>query len=100
MTRYQLSPQAHDDLFDIWIYIAQDNPAAADRVQEAVYTACEFLANSPLAGTIRKDLTALPVRFWPVSPFPNYLIVYDPEAKPLRIIRFLHAARSVRSILR
>lgn len=36
MTRYLLTPQAFDDLFDIWSYIAQDNPAAADRVEEAV----------------------------------------------------------------
>jgi len=44
MTRYQLTPQALDDLFDIRSYIAQDSPAAADRVEEAIYLACERLA--------------------------------------------------------
>ncbi len=52
MTRYQLTPQALDDLFDTWSYIAQDSPAAADRVEEAIYLACERLAGSPMIGTI------------------------------------------------
>lgn len=99
MNRYQFTPQALDDLFDIWSYIAQDNTAAADRVEEAIYLSCELLAKSPLAGTLRKDLTSLPVRFWVVPPFPNYLLVYDPEAKPLQIIRILHGARNIPSIL-
>jgi toxin ParE1/3/4 len=99
MTRYRFTPQALDDLFDIWSYIAQDDVAAADRVEEAVYGACELLARSPLAGTVRKDLTSLPVRFWLATAFPNYFIVYDPEAKPLEVVRILHRARNIRSIL-
>lgn len=47
MTRYQFTPQALDDLFEIWSYIAQDNPAAADRVEQAIYGACELLAGAP-----------------------------------------------------
>lgn len=99
MSQYQFTPQALDDLFEIWSYIAQDNPAAADRVEEAIYQACELLAKSPLAGTIRKDLTSLPLRFWIIPPFPNYFLVYDPEAKPLQVIRILHRARNIPSIL-
>ncbi len=99
MSRYQFTPQAVADLFDIWSFIAQDNPTAADRVEEAVFRACDFLAESPLAGRIRKDLTSLPVRFWVVQPYSSYLIVYDPEKKPLRIIRILHGARDLPSIL-
>jgi plasmid stabilization system protein ParE len=99
MTRYRFTPQALNDLFDIWSYIAQDSPEAADRVEEAIYDACELLARSPLAGTVRKDLTSLPLRFWLAPQFPNYFIVYDPEAKPLEVIRILHRARNIRSII-
>lgn len=99
MTRYLFTPQALDDLFDIWTYIAQDNLDAANRVEEEIYNSCELLANSPLAGTVRKDLTSLPVRFWLVPSFPNYFIVYDPETKPLQIIRILHRARNIRSVI-
>ncbi|MGA7289244.1 MAG: hypothetical protein WBX02_14175 [Terriglobales bacterium] len=46
-----------------------------------------LLADSPFAGRVRKDLTPLPVRFWVVHPYSKYLIVYDPEKKPLQIVR-------------
>jgi toxin ParE1/3/4 len=100
MSSYQFTPQAVADLFDIWSFIAQDNPTAADRVEDAIFRACDFLAESPLAGRIREEFTPLPVRFWVVQPYPNYLIVCDPEKKPLRIIRILHSARDLPSILR
>jgi plasmid stabilization system protein ParE len=99
MSSYQFTPQALGDLLDIWSFIAQDNLTAADRVAEAILGACDFLADSPLAGRIRKELTPLPVRFWVVQPYSNYLIVYDPEKKPLQIIRILHGARDLPSLL-
>jgi plasmid stabilization system protein ParE len=82
MSRYQFTPQATRDLFDIWSFIARDNPDAADRVEAAVLRACDLLSDSPLAGRTRKDVTPLPLRFWVVYPYSNYLIVYDPEKKP------------------
>ena len=100
MSSYQFTPQAVADLFDIWSFIARDNSTAADRVENAVFRACDFLAEAPLAGRMRKELTPLPVRFWVVQPYPNYLIVYDPEKKPLRIIRILHNARDLPALLR
>ena len=100
MSSYQLTPQAVDDLFEIWSYIASDDPAAADRVEEAVYDACALLADNPLAGRIREDLTALPLRFWVVQPYRNYWIVYDPDSRPLQVIRVLHGARDLPRLLR
>jgi plasmid stabilization system protein ParE len=100
MTRYQFTPQATDDLFEIWKYIANDNLEAANRVDQAVQAACEFLAAAPLAGRVREDLTALPLRLWLVPPYRNYWIVYDPNTSPLQIIRILHAARDIPSILK
>jgi plasmid stabilization system protein ParE len=41
-------------------------------------------------------LTSLPVRIWIIPRYPNYVVVYDPAAKPLRIIRLLHGAREIR----
>jgi len=100
MSKYQFTPQAVADLFDIWSFIAEDNPAAADRVEEAVFRACDFLADSPFAGRTRKDLTPLPLRFWVVQPYSSYLIVYHAEKKPVQIIRILHTARDLPSVLR
>jgi plasmid stabilization system protein ParE len=100
MNGYEFTPQATDDLLDIWTFIARDNLEAADRVERAVFRACDLLADSPRAGRVREDVTQLPVRFWVVHPYPNYLIVYDPETKPLKIIRILHGARDLPSVLR
>lgn len=99
MSKYQFTPQAANDLADIWDFIAGDKLQAADRVEAAIFRACDLLADSPLAGRVRSDLTSLPVRFWVVHPYPNYLIVYDPEKKPLRIIRILHGARDLPAVL-
>jgi antitoxin ParD1/3/4 len=99
MASYRFTPEATRDLLDIWDFIAQDNIQAAEQVEAAVFRACEFLVDSPLAGRIRKDLTLLPLRFWPVQPYTNYLIVYDQAQKPLQIIRILHGARDIPSLL-
>jgi antitoxin ParD1/3/4 len=99
MSKYQFTPQAERDLLDLWSFIARESPDAADRVEAAIFRACDFLADSPFAGNTRKDLTPLPLRFWVVQPYSNYLIVYDPAKKPLQVIRILHGARDLRPIL-
>ncbi|HEX3093237.1 MAG TPA: type II toxin-antitoxin system RelE/ParE family toxin [Candidatus Angelobacter sp.] len=99
MIAYQFTSLAIEDLFEIWSYIARDNPEAANAVEEAIYRACALLANAPLAGRIRPDLTHLPLRFWFVQPYRNYVIVYDPSTKPLQIIRVLHGARNISTLL-
>jgi plasmid stabilization system protein ParE len=84
---------------EIWSYIAGDNLEAANRVEGAIYSACALLAENPLAGRIREDLTAWPVRFWLVQPFENCWIVYNHDTKPLQVIRILNPARDIASLL-
>jgi plasmid stabilization system protein ParE len=95
MSLYLLTPQAEEDLYDIWSYIAQDSLDAANRVETEIYGACAFLASTPQAGHVRLDLTNLTVRFWTLPHFSNYVVVYDPASHPLRIIRILHGARDI-----
>jgi plasmid stabilization system protein ParE len=97
---FRFTPQAIDDLFEIWNYIARDNLAAADRVESAVYEACALIADAPLRGQIREDLTTLLLRFWTLPRFPNYTVVYDPATVPVQIIRILHGRRDVKRILK
>jgi|SRR5271165_681847 len=94
MSHYRLTPEAEEDLFQLWAYIARDNLDAANRVEAAVYEACDFLASHPFAGRLRADLAGGFVRFWAVSRFSNYLIVYKPASRPLAIVRILHGART------
>jgi plasmid stabilization system protein ParE len=96
---YRLTPSAENDLFEIWSYIARDSTDAANRVEEAIYDACRLLAGSPNVGQVRPDLTQRTLRFWTVSSFKNYVIIYDAEIRPLRILRILHGARNLRVLL-
>jgi plasmid stabilization system protein ParE len=80
--------------------MAGDDPAAANRVEEAIYTACAFLCDHSRAGRVREDLTALPLRFWLVRPYRNYWIVCNPATKPLQVIRIIHGARDIPHVLK
>jgi plasmid stabilization system protein ParE len=54
------------------------------------------VAKQPGIGYFRTDLADRRHRFYLVHP---YLIVYRSESKPLQVIRVLHAARDVQSLL-
>lgn len=100
MSAYLLTPLAKADIFDIWAYIAENSEPAADRVEQAIYDACAFLAQGPLRGHTRPDLTARSLRFWTLSRYPNYTVVYRPETAPLQIVAVLHGKRNIRRILK
>jgi plasmid stabilization system protein ParE len=63
MSVFVLTPLARADIFDVWAYIAEDSETAADRVEQAIYDACAFLAEGPLRGRSRLDVTARQLRF-------------------------------------
>jgi plasmid stabilization system protein ParE len=56
MKSYVLTPAAIQDLQEIRSYIADDNPAAARRVLEALRKAIRSLAKQPGTGHMRQDL--------------------------------------------
>lgn len=64
---------------------------------EEIQKAVEMLARNPDLGHIRKDLTSKPVRFWPIY---SYLIIYDPAARPLEIVRVLSGYRDLAKLLK
>ncbi|MGO8757996.1 MAG: type II toxin-antitoxin system RelE/ParE family toxin [Terracidiphilus sp.] len=96
---YVLTPRALDDLDEIWRYIAADNETAATRVESAILGACKLLARNPLIGSKRREVTSLPVRFWVVTRYPNFIVVYRPETAPLEVISVLHAKRNIKRLI-
>jgi plasmid stabilization system protein ParE len=58
-----------------------------------------LLAEGPLRGHAREDLTKHPLRFWTVQPYPNHIIVYHRKTDPLQIIPILHGTRIIAAIL-
>jgi len=86
------SPIAESELEDILDYIAQESGSLS--ITEAVLAdfrkAFDKLVQTPLMGREREDLTGIGPRWWRIH---SYLVIYDPAAKPLRIIRIIHGAR-------
>ena len=64
--------RADEDLIEIWLHIAADNPPAADRLLDRLSAACNTVAVNPLLGPARPDLAA-GLRYFIVS---AYLILY------------------------
>jgi len=100
MSFYVLTPLAKADIFNIWSRIADDNEDAADRVERALYDACAFVAEAPMRGHSRPDLTNRSLHFWTLTRYPNYTVVYRPDTKPLEIVAVIHGKRNTRRVLK
>lgn len=87
----QRTAQAEEDLIEIWIYIAQDNPVAADRVLDDIEERFHALADNPLMGRLRPDI-ASELRYFTVG---KYLILYRTVSNGVQIVRVVHGARDL-----
>jgi plasmid stabilization system protein ParE len=97
---FQLTKRAIEDLEEIWRYIAEDSVRAADRVEAVILRSCGRLSHFPKLGSKRSEITPLPVRFWTVTRYPNFIIVNRPETIPLQVIAILHGKRNLETLLR
>jgi toxin ParE1/3/4 len=88
--------RANDDLDAIWLHIAEDNLAAAERLIRAMEAAEDQLGLYPELGQARPDL-APGLRHWPVG---SYLILYRIDHDAVTIVRVLHGARDLPSAFR
>lgn len=82
---------ADDDLIDIWLGIAQDDPAAADRVLDAIELRWQQLARHPGSGVAREDIGP-GIRHLVAG---RYLTLYRVAANRIEIIRVLHGRRKI-----
>lgn len=90
----QRTEQADEDLMDIWAYIAQDNPRAADRLSDEIESKFILLAEQPYLGPARPDI-APELRYFPVG---NYLILYREIAEGIEVARVIHGARRLSNL--
>jgi plasmid stabilization system protein ParE len=97
---FQLTPQASEDLEAIWSFIARESMDAANRVEDAILDACNLLAQNPLLGSRRASFSERPLRFWAVTQYPNYIVVYRPESVPLRVVAVIHGKRQIAAVLK
>ena len=89
MPLIQRTAQADEDLIDLWVYIAQDNPKAADHLLDEFENKFALLSEQPRIGSVRSDI-APGLRHFPVG---NYLILYREIAHGIEVVRVVHGAR-------
>jgi toxin ParE1/3/4 len=97
-----IQPRADDDVTRIVSRIAQDNLAAALKAYDAAEHAFKFLAENPGAGPeVEPPIPEFPgLRFWPITPYRNYLVLYSKLADGVQIVRVLHGARDLSSAMK
>lgn len=97
MSGWRLSPSAFDDLDAILAYVQRESGSRpAEKLLDDFRAAFDMLAHSPRAGMQREALTGPSVRWWIVH---RYLVLYDAEQSPLRIIRVIHGSREIERLL-
>ncbi len=97
MTRYKLTGQAKCDVDDIVQYIALES--SVDRAIDVYHKfreAFRTLGDMPGMGHFREDLLSGRYKFWSVY---SYVIVYEWDVSPIRIIGVVHGARDLGAFL-
>ena len=98
--KFILAPCVEGELWDIWSFIARDNPDAATRVIEAVGDTFKAVAATPNLGVARKyrNPRLRGVRSFPVSGFQNYLVFYRPISDGIEVLHVYHGARDLEQL--
>jgi toxin ParE1/3/4 len=99
--RASRSPEARRDLVEIADYISGNSVDAAIRFLDAAEGTFTFLAANPLIGQLFVPANELipPLRVWPIDGFRNHLVFYRPLTDGVEIVRVLHDARDLDSLL-
>jgi toxin ParE1/3/4 len=93
---------ARRDLREIALFLGRDSPRAADRFLAAVErTSQQLLATPELGSRWEGGEPTLPgLRMKQVRGFTKYWIFYRPTSGGIEIVRVLHSARDLDSLLR
>jgi toxin ParE1/3/4 len=96
----RIRPAADADIDHALAYLWEENPAAASNFLDAVERDFQKLSLNPGIGSPRYAhiLPIKRLRMWPVSGFPH-LVFYLERADHIDIIRVLHSARDIPSVL-
>jgi toxin ParE1/3/4 len=91
MPRIVRTYPARDDLRQIWLYIAQHNLTAADRLIDKFERTLQSLARHPSMGESAAQYRPGLRRFT----VGNYVLYYEPIHGGVRLVRVLHGARNI-----
>lgn len=76
---------ASEDLENIIVFIAQDNPLAAFELEELAYQTADHIAFTPFIGRVGRIVGTREFVF-----HPNYILVYEPIIDGISILAVVH----------
>ncbi|MDD4891297.1 MAG: type II toxin-antitoxin system RelE/ParE family toxin [Phycisphaerae bacterium] len=91
---YTMTDVAEVDLVEAGVYIARDNPSAADRFVDQLEHVCQMLADNPSAGR-RRDELGLGLRSFPCG---SFVVFYRQRKNEILVVRVVHGARNLTSL--
>ncbi|HEY9692165.1 MAG TPA: type II toxin-antitoxin system RelE/ParE family toxin [Oculatellaceae cyanobacterium] len=99
--RIFITPKANQDLDDIFNYLTQNNPDAALRFFDATRQTIAQLAQNPGMGSPYQlnNPRLAGLRKRGVKDFEKYLIFYFSQNDLLSVVRIIHAARDLPTII-
>ena len=78
-------------MLEIWLYIAEDSPANADRFLDRLAGMAQQLADFTQIGVERSEL-ALELKSFPVD---RYVLFYRDATYGIELVRVLHGSRDI-----
>lgn len=90
--------EALADLSKAVAWIAREDPAAAERLRIAANRAAKLIGEHPHIGPVRTEFAPEQFRFLVLHGSP-YLIVYEPDTRPPRILRMVHGSQDLSVLL-
>jgi antitoxin ParD1/3/4/toxin ParE1/3/4 len=97
VAHFELTPDAKADIEEIVAFIRRDSRDTSRRVRREIRAELKKLAEQPGMGHRRADANNESLRFWSIY---SYLIIYRENSTPLKILRVIHGARDLGSIVR
>lgn len=92
--RFDLAEQAQQDIREIWSYLAEKSPIAADKLITELFAKFQLLANNAELGRNRNEFL-LNLRSFPVK---KYIVFYIPTEAGIEIFRVIHSSRNIAGI--
>ncbi len=94
MANVKLSAFAEADIREIWAYVAESNPSAADKLIKELLQKIRLLAQNPEFGKDRSEII-VNLRSFPIR---KYIVFYALIEDTVEIYRVLHASRNIEEL--
>ena len=86
---------AREDVKDLFLYILENNPAAARRIRNSIYDSVKGLASNPAIGRSGRVFGTREL----VIPKTPYIVAYRVRNDVVEILRVIHGARDWQRVL-